>query len=291
MKYIYYSILLVFLLGACSDYDDTPIKDKIDDFKQRIEMLQEKVSALNRDIDNLSYLTNGNVITSVTKNSDGKYVITYLDSSNQEKAVVVATQEDVIEAPILGVRLSTDDNLYYWTVTVDDETTWLEDADGGKVPVYGHTPEVSVDANGYWVVDGAVLTDQYGNPIEVTTDETAIFREISRSDDGYLRIKLGNGEELSLPIFNAFNLLLQTETVTLVERGTSAIAIPYSVEGADADKAIVAISQVEAVSAAIDTVNKTITVNFENGFEEGHIIVSAYNLEHLVLRPIRFKSK
>ena len=151
--------------------------------------------------------------------------------------------------------------------------------------------EVSVDANGYWVVDGAVLTDQYGNPIEVTTDETAIFREISRSDDGYLRIKLGNGEELSLPIFNAFNLLLQTETVTLVERGTSAIAIPYSVEGADADKAIVAISQVEAVSAAIDTVNKTITVNFENGFEEGHIIVSAYNLEHLVLRPILFKSK
>ena len=62
-------------------------------------------------------------------------------------------------------------------------------------------------------------------------------------------------------------------------------------EGADADKAIVAISQVEAVSAAIDTVNKTITVNFENGFEEGHIIVSAYNLEHLVLRPILFKSK
>ena len=55
-------------------------------------MLQEKVSALNRDIDNLSYLTNGNVITSVTKNSDGKYVITYLDSSNQEKAVVVATR-------------------------------------------------------------------------------------------------------------------------------------------------------------------------------------------------------
>ena len=103
----------------------------------------------------------------------------------------------------------------------------------------------------------------------MTTDETAIFREISRSDDGYLRIKLGNGEELSLTIFNAFNLLLQTETVTLVERGASAIAIPYSVEGADADKAIVAISQVEAVYAAIDKVNKTITVNFENGFEEG----------------------
>ena len=154
MKYIYYSILLVFLLGACSDYDDTPIKDKIDDFKQRIEMLQEKVSALNRDIDNLSYLTNGNVITSVTKNSDGKYVITYLDLVQSGESRGGGHQEDVIEAPILGVRLSTDDNLYYWTVTVDDETTWLEDADGGKVPVYGHTPRSALmpTGTGLWMV-------------------------------------------------------------------------------------------------------------------------------------------
>lgn len=291
MKHIYYTIVFLFALSACNDYDDTPIRDKIAEFQQRIEALQNKVETLNNDITLLSHLTNGNVITSVTKNSNGKYVITYLDANNEEKAVVVATRDDIVEAPILGVRLWDEDNLYYWTITVDDETSWLEDSNGGKVPVYGHTPEISVDADGYWVVNGVILTDQYGNPIEATTDETAIFSHISKTEDGYLKIRLGNGEELTLPVFNSLNLILDTDPVTIVESGTTSLTISYSLAGASADKAIVAISQVEGVSADMERENKTITVNFDSGFEEGHIIVSAYDLEHLVLRPILFKIK
>lgn len=290
MKYIYYTMAFLLTLTACSDYDDTPIKDKIEDFKQRIEVLKQKATKLNEEIADLSYLTNGNVIKSVTKNTDGQYVIAYLTAENEEKAVVVATQDDVIEVPILGVRLSTEDNIYYWTLTIDEQTTWLEDENRNRVPVYGPTPEISVDANGYWVVNGTVLLDQYGNPVEVTTDETAIFKEISKTDDGYLKIKLGNDEELSLPIFNDFNLVLNTSTITEVPTATSSLTFSYAVAGANADKAIVAISQAEGLSATVDSDNKSITVNFESSFSEGHIIVSAYNLENLVVRPILFKS-
>lgn len=108
MKRIYFfcSLLLSLLLTSCGDYDDSAIQNKLNDFKERITALQTKANKLNEDISKLSYLTEGNVITSVTRNSDGQYVITYKDSNNEEKAVVVATQEDVIEAPILGVRLS-----------------------------------------------------------------------------------------------------------------------------------------------------------------------------------------
>jgi hypothetical protein len=289
MKYIYYTIALLLTLTACSEYDDTLIKDKIEDFKQRIEVLKQKAANLNEEIADLSYLTNGNVIKSVTKNSDGKYVITYLTAANEEKAVVVATQDDVIEVPILGVRLSTEDNIYYWTLTIDEQTTWLEDESGDKVPVYGHTPEISVDANGYWVVDGTVLLDQYGNPIEVTTDESAVFKAISKTDDGYLKIQLGNGEELNLPIFNDFNLVLNTGAITELPAGNNSLTFTYTVAGADADKAIVSINQAEGLSATINSANKSITVNVEAGFSEGHIIVSAYNLEKLVVRPILFK--
>ena len=107
MKRIYFfcSLLLSLLLTSCGDYDDSAIQNKLNDFKERITALQTKANKLNEDISKLSYLTEGNVITSVTRNSDGQYVITYKDSNNEEKAVVVATQEDVIEAPILGVRL------------------------------------------------------------------------------------------------------------------------------------------------------------------------------------------
>lgn len=142
MKRIYFfcSLLLSLLLTSCGDYDDSAIQNKLNDFKERITALQTKANKLNEDISKLSYLTEGNVITSVTRNSDGQYVITYKDSNNEEKAVVVATQEDVIEAPILGVRLSDDDQLYYWTTTIDNETNWLTDDAGKKVPVCGVYP-------------------------------------------------------------------------------------------------------------------------------------------------------
>ena len=154
MKRIYFfcSLLLSLLLTSCGDYDDSAIQNKLNDFKERITALQTKANKLNEDISKLSYLTEGNVITSVTRNSDGQYVITYKDSNNEEKAVVVATQEDVIEAPILGVRLSDDDQLYYWTTTIDNETNWLTDDAGKKVPVCGYTPEMGVNADGYWTV-------------------------------------------------------------------------------------------------------------------------------------------
>ncbi len=292
MKYIYIIIVSLFMLSACNnDYNDDSITDRITDFQKRIEALQAKVEKLNEDVSNLSYLTNGNVITSVAKNSDGKYIITYLDANNEEKAVIVATQDDIIEAPILGVRLLEDDNLYYWSITIDGETSWLEDASGDKVPVYGHTPEISVNADGYWVVDNTILKDGSGNPINATTYDTAIFKNISKSNDGYLTIELGNGETLTLEIFDSLNLTLNTEAITEIATGTTSLTISYSVKGSSAEKAIISINQAEGVKASINRDNKTITVNFETGFDEGHIIVSAYDLEHLVLRPILFKQK
>jgi hypothetical protein len=130
--YIFYSVLLCLLLGSCKDYDDSAIQDKLNDFKERIAALKEKADKLNEDISKLGYLTGGNVITSVTQNSDGQYVLTYKDSNNEEKDVIVATTEDVIEIPILGVRLNDEDQLYYWTTTTGNETNWLTDMPARK---------------------------------------------------------------------------------------------------------------------------------------------------------------
>jgi len=53
------------------DYDDSSIQNKLNDFKERIAALQTKADKLNEDISKLGYLTEGNVITSVSRNSDG----------------------------------------------------------------------------------------------------------------------------------------------------------------------------------------------------------------------------
>lgn len=291
MKNIYlYAVTFLLLLGGCKDYDDSSIRGDIDDYKQRIEVLRTKIEKLKNDIVDLSYLTNGNVITSVTKNADGKYVITYKDNKDEEKAVILVTQDDVIELPILGVRLSEDDNLYYWTVTTDNETTWLFDDKNIKIPVCGYTPEISVNKDGYWVINGEILTNKNGEPVPATTSETAIFKDIAKTENGDLKITLGNGEVLTLEVFNAINLVLKSDAITEVTDLSTPLVIHYEVTGEMADKAIIAVVQENNVKATIDTKNKTITVTFNSTFDEGHIIVTAYDLNHLVLRPLLFRN-
>lgn len=287
--YIFCSVLLGLLLGSCKDYDDSAIQDKLNDFKERIAVLQEKADKLNKDISKLGYLTGGNVITSVTQNSDGQYVLTYKDSNNEEKAVIVATREDVIEIPVLGVRLNNEDQLYYWTTTIGNETNWLTDNAGKKIPVCGYTPEMGVNADGYWTVNGEILKDSKGNPITATTDETCIFKKIAKTKDGYLEITLGNGETLTLEIFNSLNLKLKSDAVTTVSDTSKPLKIEYEVTGESAENAIVAIAQTANVKATLDKETRTLTVTFENSFDEGHLIITAYDLRHLVIRPLLFK--
>lgn len=286
--YFFYAVLCSVLFSSCNDYDDSAIQDKLNDFKERITVLQSKADQLNEEISKLSYLTGGNVITSVTRNSDGKYVITYKDSKNEEKTVVVATQEDVVEAPILGVRLNEDDQLYYWTTTIGNETSWLIN-NGKKVPVCGYTPEMGVNADGYWTINGETLKDKQGNPITATTDETAIFKNITKTKDGYLEVTLGNGEIFTLEIFNSLNLKLKSDALTWVSNISQPLTIEYEVTGESAETAIIAIAQAVNVKATLNSKNRMLTVTFENGFDEGHVILTAYDLRHLVLRPLLFK--
>ena len=158
-------IMVIGMLACACMFDDLELKEQLGDIKDRIEKLQGRIDAMNEQLAAMSYITSGNVITSVTQDSDGKYVITYLDSKNQEKTVVLATMDQMINVPVLGVELDPENNLYYWTVTVDGKTSFLMN-NGEKVPVSGYTPIVSVDAEGYWTVNGERLTDANGLPIQ-----------------------------------------------------------------------------------------------------------------------------
>ena len=190
---------------------------------------------------------------------------------------------------MLGVRIDDEDQLYYWTTTIGNETDWLKNNAGKKVPVCGYTPQIGVNADGYWTVDGEILKDNQGKPITATTDETSIFKNITKTQDGYLEITLGNGEKFTLEVFNSLNLKLKSDAVTSVSDPSQPLKIEYEVTGASAENAIVAIAQAVNVKATLDRETRILTVTFENEFDEGHIIVTAYDLHHLVIRPLLFK--
>ena len=81
--------MMVFAFTGCG-FDEDPLQNRINDIKNRIAALQSRIDEANKQVETLGLLTSGNVVTSIDKNSDGSYVLTYLDSKNEEKTVVVS---------------------------------------------------------------------------------------------------------------------------------------------------------------------------------------------------------
>ncbi|MDE7443231.1 MAG: DUF4988 domain-containing protein [Muribaculaceae bacterium] len=288
IKYI--CVAATALLCSCSEYDDSGLQSTINDYKERIAQLQKRADAINDELGKLKYLTEGNVILGVEQNSDGQYVITYRDSKGDDHTIVVATSDDVLAVPLLAVDMDPADGLYYWVVVSGNSRDWLLD-NGSKVPVCGPTPHLEVSAEGYWVVNGTVLTDKFGNPIMATSTNGGVFKAIEKTVDGDLRITLADGKVITIPVFNTFNLKINADAVTAVADVSAPMTIGYEVTGDAGKTVIVAVAQASGVEAVIDRDARKVTVTFPAGFTEGHIILSAYDLDNVVVRPVIFKKQ
>lgn len=274
---------------GCSDFDDSELRGRIDGYKNRIEALKAKAETLGKQLADLSYLTNGNVITTVSQDADGKYVVTYKDNKDVEHTVVLATMDDIVDVPIIGVKLD-ENGVYYWTKCIDGEITWLTD-DGEKFPVSGYTPTISVDADGCWTVDGVQILDASGNPIKATTDATSVFRSAELDGDGNFSLTLGDGSTITLRVFNSLNLKLDAMPVTTVADPSKSITVSYELSGEAKETAIVAVAKAEGLDAVIDRDAKTVTVSFDASFSRGTVIVMAYDLaDNVIVKPLFYKA-
>lgn len=296
MKQIIKHIVLFTAISfvCCSTFDDAELRNRIDSAKNRIEGLQAKAAEIDRQLRDLSLLTNGNVITSVSRNSDGRYVLTYKDDTDAEHAVVITTTDDLLDVPILGVKLDEAEGVYYWTLYTDGTVDWLRrENTEERIPVRGNMPVLSVDEAGYWIVDGKRICTSDGTPIAANDAESAVFRAASY-ENGIFTLTLGNGETLMLPVFDTLNLKLEsTATVTVLD-ASAGCEIAYEVTGTAAEQSIVAIaSATGGVVADIDREKQKISVQFDSSFAEdsdAHLIVVAYDGgDHTVIKPVFFR--
>lgn len=194
--------------GGCSDdFDDSALWKGVDEIYNQLTELEKQADQLNDQIRLLSSIVNGGAITSITQDAEGNDVIRFKGADNIEHSVTVATKDDVSSAPILGTK--EENGVLYWTTTVDGNTDFLKDTDGSKIPVAGRTPEMAVDKEGYWTLNGRRLTDASGNPVKAEGKQTSLITGISRDDNGNAIFTLGDGSTVSAPIFDAFNIVFK----------------------------------------------------------------------------------
>ena len=161
---------------GCSDdkYDDTEIRQEIENLKQEIASMKEQVNSLKTIIDALN---ENKFITNYTEAADGSRTITF----NDGKTITLHNGKDGAAAPAIGIAQF--EGIYYWTLGGADE--WLLDDAGSKIPVAGQDGKTpSVDEEGYWTIDGGPVKGADGRPVKaVGEDGDSFFGGVYTGDD------------------------------------------------------------------------------------------------------------
>ena len=198
-----FKFLMPFLLVALAvtgcDTDD--LRNDVDELKNRVESIEAQISAINENMNVLQVLIDGNkTIQSCT----------YDETTRQYKLVLSDGQELTLSQGADGVA-----NVP--TITIDEiDKTWVVNGTDTNVPATGTdaaTPQFSVSADGYWMVDydgeggeAAVnVKDADGNNVQAKPTESAsqgdTFFSAVRVQDGFLKVTLTDGNQTySLPI-------------------------------------------------------------------------------------------
>lgn len=135
------------LLGCSDKYDDSALRNDLNDLENRLTILEERCKQMNTNISSLqtiiTALQNNDYITSVTPiTNDGEiigYTITFAKSNsitiyNGTDGKDGVDGEDGTDAvtPTIGVKQDSD-GVYYWTLNGE----WLTDEHGNKIKAEG----------------------------------------------------------------------------------------------------------------------------------------------------------
>lgn len=218
-KILSFCCLTVFLfVGCCNKYDDSELWGNVNDLKDRIAKLEKTVQTMNSEIGSIQSIVNAindrDYIVKIEELTDKSgYSITFA-KGNTITIKHGKDGNDGKNAPIIGIDLY--EGVYYWTITTDDEKTWLLDHDGNKLKVSGIdgiTPILGVDSEGYWTIDMGNgvqrLKDANGEDVKAIgqdgtdgqdgVDGNSFFNDV-RYDENSVYFTFPDGKTISIPL-------------------------------------------------------------------------------------------
>ena len=241
-----------FLLGSCG-YDDTLVREEIEKVEAELSGYEQKMADLESQLSALTALVNSSFISYLGTDEAGNYVISYMDKGGEVSTVVVAVDSDVVTAPLIGAAEF--EGVLYWRQTSDNGKTWdwILDAQGAKMPVGGVEPEVKIDAEGFWTVNGERVVGANGNPVLADDISNTLFKNIEYNEQtGYVEFTLVDGSVFSVRMYEALNIEFDAPSIIAVPDPAAVTKVAYTVTGSQANDAIVDYFTAYNVSVEVD---------------------------------------
>ena len=311
MKKLLSLLMCGLLLFGCGDkYDDSALRNDLNDLENRVAKLEELCKQMNTNISSLQKiveaLQDNLSISKVEQISDG-YIIHFSDGST----ATIKNGKNSEDAPIIGVKKDTD-GIYYWTL--DGE--WLTDEKGNKVKAQGTdgkdgvdgedgtngkdgiTPQLKIE-NGRWMLsmdngktwtdigqatgadgkdgeDGADGTDGEDG-VDGKDGTNGIFKSVTEDNDN-VYFTLEDDSVITIPKSDnsKFAIAFDTTDIAILNGGESK-TISYTITDATKNTVVKAIAQ-DGWKVKVDATSTdkgTITITAPNPIVESEILVFA----------------
>ncbi|WP_288237814.1 PL29 family lyase N-terminal domain-containing protein [uncultured Alistipes sp.] len=278
------------LLWGCDEYDDGQLRKNIDAIEGELTAAEQRVAELNDQMSSLTALVNSSFISYLKQDDKGNYVVCYRDHGGETKTITLATQGDVVTAPIVGAGEFTDGKLY-WRTTADNGETyqWLLDGSGEMMPVGGVPPTMGIDAEGFWTVNGERFVGKDGKPVLANDTSNTLFQSVETDEEsGMVRFTLADGSTFEIPVFEALNISFDAAPVTAIADRATPAYIKYAIAGSEAENAHIDYFTAYNVTVEIDKYTRTISVRLDEGAEEGNTVILVTAGGNTVLKPLFF---
>ena len=286
------SVLLAGVVISCSGYDDSSLWKGVDEAQKQLASLNSSLTDLETQIGLLAAAKNGGVITSVTDNPNGGYTVVYTKADGSQGTAVIASKDDVKDVDIVGTK--EENGVLYWTLTAGGKTSFITDADGAKIPVTGRTPSMSVDKDGYWMVNGIYVLDAGGAKVKSHGRKASLISGVTKSEDGTVTLVLADGSEVTVNSAEKFYLRIffganEIKGDIKVNGDFTILSLKYEVVGSKASSAVVRLLKTEDLEAVLDTDAKTVSVTLPTPLYKSQFTLIASDDEgNMITRTVRF---
>ncbi len=276
------TLIAVLLIGSCG-YDDSLVRENIDAIEEELAAAENALNAMEGQMKSLTDIVNSDFVSYLNVDEKGNAVLTYM-KDGKTYTLSLALQSDVVTQPIVAAR--EEGGVLYWALTKDNGKTyeWILQ-NGEKMAVGGSVPDVGIDSEGYWTVNGARCLDASGNPVLANDVSNTLFKNVELVD-GFAVFTMIDGTTFRVQYFEALGIEFDCPAIIGVDNVANPVVVSYNVTGSLAENAVVDYFTAYNVDVTIDVYAKKITLNMHAGASEANTVIMVTSGETTVLKPI-----